>query len=92
MSSSMSTPFSKINNMVPVQKLENEWISEKMSECDRMLQKRASPKVDVGSIRHSDKRDLRLVPSENFPRKIFRARSQSLRPLAMQNWKATQGR
>ena len=30
-----------------------------------MLQKSASPKLDVEGIRHSDTRDLRLMPAEN---------------------------
>ena len=42
-----------------------------------MLQKRASPKFDVESIRNSDKRDLWLVISETFP-ETLPARSQQV--------------
>ena len=36
----------------------------KKGENDQMLRNRACPKFDVECVRHSDKRDLRLVPSE----------------------------
>ena len=54
--------FSSIIDVVLVQK------SRKLEEFGNLLlRKRASPKFDVEGTRHSDTRDLRLVPSENFP-------------------------
>ena len=40
---------------------------KKTRDFDLVLRKRASPKHDVQGIRHSDTRDLRLVPSEFVP-------------------------
>ena len=34
------------------------------SNIDPVLRKSACPKIDVASVQHSDKRDLRSVPSE----------------------------
>ena len=58
--------------------------AQETRDFDQLLQKRASPKFDVESIRHSDKRDLRLVPSENFLESLP-GRSQSGLPQSVQD-------
>ena len=69
-------PFSQ-NRNVP-----KEW--KKTSDCVQMLQKRASPKFGVESMRHSDKSGLRLVPSEIYPENLP-GRSQPVLPCEVQN-------